>query len=211
MYKRQESLKNIINSNFGSECEIVCAKSGRAVVEQAEAFRPDIAFVDIQMPGLSGIQAMKEIRKYNNSIIFIVISAYDKFHYAQEAINLGVMEYLTKTVNKKKILEVCMKAMSQVDETRQKLSDDLKIREKLETILPIIESGYIYNLLLQDDFHTYQNNYRELLNIEKEYAFMAVLEFGDNVENGILTNAVGASVRASQFYPEFRENHKRLF
>ena len=206
-----ESLKNIINSNFGSECEIVCAKTGRAVVEQAEAFRPDIAFVDIQMPGLSGIQAMKEIRKHNNSTIFIVISAYDKFHYAQEAINLGVMEYLTKPVNKKKILEVCMKAMSQVDEMRQKRSDDLKIREKLETIIPIIESGYIYNLLLQDDFHTYEDNYRELLSIEKGYAFMSVLEFGDNVENGILTNAVGASVRASRFYPEFREITKGFF
>ena len=43
-----ESLKSIINSNFGSECEIVCVKTGRAVVEQAESFRPDIAFVDTQ-------------------------------------------------------------------------------------------------------------------------------------------------------------------
>ena len=206
-----ESLKNIINSNFGSECEIACAKTGRVVVEQAEAFRPDIAFIDIQMPGLSGIQAMKEIRKFNRSTIFIVISAYDKFHYAQESINLGVLEYLTKPVNKKKILEVCMKAMKQVDEARQKRSDDLKIREKLETVVPILESGYIYNLLLQDDFHTYQSNYRELLNIQKEYAFMAVLEFGDSVENGILTNAVGASVRASRFYPELREIARGFF
>lgn len=206
-----ESLKSIINSNFGSECEIVCAKTGRAVVEQAETFRPDIAFVDIQMPGLSGIQAMKEIRKFNRNTIFVVISAYDKFYYAQESINLGVMEYLTKPVNKKKILEVCMKAMKQVDEARQKRSDDLKIREKLETVLPILESGYIYNLLLQDDFHTYQSNYRELLNIQREYAFMAVIEFGDSVENGVLTNAVGASVRASGFYPEFREITKGFF
>lgn len=207
----REALKNIIQSNFGSECEIACAKTGRAVVEQAETFRPDIAFMDIQMPGLSGIQAMKEIRKFNQSTIFIVITAYDKFNYAQEAINLGVMEYLTKPVNKKKILEVCMKAMGLVDEARKKRSDDLKIREKLETVVPIIESGYIYNLLLQDDFHTYQSNYRELLDIETDYAFMAVVEFGDNVENGILTNAVGASVRASRFYPEFREIAKGFF
>lgn len=206
-----ESLKNIINSNFGSECEIACAKTGRGGVELAESFRPDIAFIDIQMPGLSGIQAMKEIRKFNQSTIFIVISAYDKFHYAQESINLGVMEYLTKPVNKKRIVEVCMKAMRQVDETRQKRSDDLKIREKLETVVPILESGYIYNLLLQDDFHTYQSNYRELLNIKKEYAFMAVVEFGDSLENGVLTNAVGASVRASGFYPEFREIARGFF
>ncbi|MDO5136542.1 MAG: response regulator [Eubacteriales bacterium] len=206
-----ESLNSIITSSFGSECEIAFAKTGRAVVEKAESFRPDIAFVDIQMPGLSGIQAIKEIRKTNSSILFIIITAYDKFNYAQEAINLGVMEYLTKPVNKKRILEVCSKAMLQVDEARQKRSDDLKIREKLEIVVPIIESGYIYNLLLQEDFHTYQSNYRELLNIVQDYAFMAVVEFGDSVENGVLTNAVGASVRANKFYPEFREIAKGFF
>ena len=46
-----EALRNIIDSNFGDECEIESAKTGRAVVELAERFRPDIAFMDIQMPG----------------------------------------------------------------------------------------------------------------------------------------------------------------
>lgn len=206
-----ESLKSIIVSNFGSDCEIACAKTGRAVVELAESFRPDIAFMDIQMPGLSGIQAMKEIRKYNTSTIFIVITAYDKFSYAKEAINLGVLEYLTKPVNKKVIVEVCMKAMRKVDEARKKRSDDLKIREKLETVVPMIESGYLYNLLLQEEFHTYQDNYRELLDISEDYALMIVIEFGDSIENGVLTNAVGASVKASKFYPELREIAKDFF
>ena len=78
-----ESIKSIILSNFGSECEVMCVKTGRAVIEQAEAFRPDIAFVDIQMPGLSGIQAIREVRKFNSSMVFIIITAYDKFSYAQ--------------------------------------------------------------------------------------------------------------------------------
>lgn len=42
-----------------------------------------------------------------------------------------------------------MKAMEKVDQTRQKRSDDLKIREKLETVVPMIESGYINNILLR--------------------------------------------------------------
>ena len=44
-----ESLKTVITSNFGKECELAFAKTGRAVVELAESFRPDIAFIDIQM------------------------------------------------------------------------------------------------------------------------------------------------------------------
>ena len=50
--------------------------------------------------------------------------------------------------------------MEKVDSTRQKRSDDLRIREKLETVVPMIESGYINNILLQDDFQTYQDTYK---------------------------------------------------
>lgn len=206
-----ESLKKIIESNFGNECEIHTAKSGRVVVEQAQAYPPDICFMDIQMPGISGIQAIREIQKFNSSVVFVIITAYDKFNYAKEAVNLGVMEFLTKPVNKKVILETCMKAMEKVDQTRQKRSDDLKIREKLETVVPMIESGYINNILLQDDFVTYQDNYTELLNIHQKYGYMVVVEFGDSMENGVLSNAVGASVRANRFYSTFREIAQDFF
>ena len=205
-----ESIKSIILSHFGSECEVMCVKTGRAVIEQAEAFRPDIAFVDIQMPGLSGIQAIREVRKFNSSMVFIIITAYDKFSYAQEAVNLGVMEFITKPVNKKKILEVCIRAMRQVEEARQKLSDDLKIREKLELVVPMIESGFIYNLL-QDDTDIYRSDYLDMLDIRKQYGFMVVLEFGDSMVDGLMTNAVGANVRVNKHYNQLRELVKDYF
>lgn len=206
-----ESLKKIIEAAFGDTCEIHCAKSGRAVVEMAQAYPPDICFMDIQMPGISGIQAIKEIKKFNTSAVFVIITAYDKFHYAKEAVNLGVLEFLTKPVNKKIILETCTKAMEKVDQTRQKRSDDLRIREKLETVVPMIESGYINNILLQDDFVTYQDNYTQLLDIHEKYGYMMVVEFGDSIENGVLSNAVGASVKANKFYSTFREIAQDFF
>lgn len=206
-----ESLKNIIESNFGKECEIHLAKTGRAVVEQAQTYPPDICFMDIQMPGISGIQAIREIQKFNKSVVFIIITAYDKFNYAKEAVNLGVMEFATKPVNKKKIVELCTRAMELVEEKRRKRSDDLRIREKLETVVPMIESGYINNLLLQDDFQMYQDNYRQLLDIREENGYMIVTEFGDTLEEGILTNVVGSSVKANKFYSTFREIAQGFF
>ena len=53
-----DSLKFIIEKNFPGECEIQSAKTGRSVIELAETFRPDIAFMDIRMPGINGIDAM---------------------------------------------------------------------------------------------------------------------------------------------------------
>lgn len=206
-----ESLKSIIETNFGKECEIHLAKTGRAVVEQAQAYPPDICFMDIQMPGISGIQAIREIQKFNRSVVFVIITAYDKFNYAKEAVNLGVMEFVTKPVNKRKIIEICTRAMERVDEERQKRSDDLRIREKLETIVPMIESGFINNLLLQDDFQAYKDNYRQFLDIKEENGYMIVTEFGDSLEEGILTNEVGASVKANKFYSTFREIAQGFF
>ena len=78
-----DSLKFIIEKNFEGLCQVESAKTGRKVIELAESFRPDIAVMDIQMPGINGIEAMREIRQMNKSTVFIVMSAYDKFDYAR--------------------------------------------------------------------------------------------------------------------------------
>ena len=96
----RDSLKMIIEKNFPGQCEIEMARTGRDVIELAEIFRPDIVFMDIQMPGINGIEAIREIKKVNQTAEFIVLSAYDKFDYAKEAVNLGVLEYMTKPFEK---------------------------------------------------------------------------------------------------------------
>lgn len=206
-----ESLKKTITSNFKDVVEIQCAKTGRSVIELAESFRPDIAFMDIQMPGINGIQAIKEIRRSNQSVLFIIISAYDFFDYAKEAINLGVVDYLTKPVNRKAVIDVLMKAMKMVEEERGKRSESLKIREKLETVIPVIETGLIYHILLQENNKQNLDHYLNLLSIDKNYGCMLIVQFGETIKDGILTNAVGMSVKAQSFYSCFRETAKGFF
>lgn len=115
-----DSLKMIIEKRFPHQCEIETAKTGRSVIELAESFRPNVAVMDIQMPGINGIDAIKEIKKSDPSIVFIVLSAYDKFDYAKEAINLGVMEYLNKPFSADIIEETLNKAFKLVDSRKKK-------------------------------------------------------------------------------------------
>jgi len=206
-----ESLKFIIQKNFEGQCEIASAKTGRSVIELAESFRPDIAVMDIQMPGINGIDAMKEIRKFNTSTVFIVLSAYDKFDYAKEAINLGVLEYLNKPVNQETIVTVLSKAMEQIDKTRAKRSQDLLIKEKLETVIPIIENNMIYAILFQDSYADSVDNYKSLLGIEENYGYMIIIEFGEQKEDNHMTNVVGAGVRSQSYGLEFKEITKSYF
>lgn len=206
-----ESLKNIIKKNFGNNCEIACAKTGRAVVELAESFRPDIAFMDIQMPGINGIQAIREIRKFNMVTKFVIITAYDKFDYAKEAINLGVIEYLTKPVNRRTVVEVLERAMTMIDTERKKRSDNLKIQEKLETVIPIVENGFVNSMILQEDGSSDPGYYKMLLDIQSEYAYVILIQFGVDNGEGILTTPVGMSVKAQAFYPECRSICREFF
>ena len=203
-----DSMKFIIEKEFGDECEIQYAKTGRSVIELAENFRPDIAVMDIQMPGINGIDAMKEIRKTNPKIIFIVMSAYDKFDYAKEAIKLGVMEYITKPMERTKILSALKSAMKQVDKDREKRSNDLLIKEKLETVVPILESGLIYEILLHEHFEEDIENYRSMLGIQQNFAYMMTLVYGDDQVGNHMTNAVGSSVKMQQHYQGVRAELK---
>ena len=96
----RESLKFIVDKEFPGSFETFEAKTGRRVIELADEVRPDIAFMDIRMPGINGIDAMKEIKRTNPNIVFVVISAYDKFDYAKQALNLGVIDNINKPFNK---------------------------------------------------------------------------------------------------------------
>ncbi len=206
-----DSMKFIIEKEFGDSCQVECAKSGRSVIELAERFRPDIAVIDIHMPGINGIDAIKEMKAFCTNTVFIVMSAYDKFDYAKEAIALGVMEYITKPMEKTKVVSVLKRAMAQIDGEREKRSNELLIKEKLETVEPIIENGLIYDILLQEHFDEDIDSYRTILGINENFGYMMAMVCGDSQEGNRMTNAIGTSVKISGKYHEIREEVKSLF
>lgn len=206
-----DALSFIIEKNFGDSCVIESAKTGRSVIELAEHYRPDIAFMDIQMPGINGIEAIREIKKTCHNTIFIILSAYDRFDYAKQALGMGVLDYINKPIEKNVIIDILRRAMKEVDATREKRSNDLLVREKLETVVPIIESGLIYSVLFQDNYAEDTQRYRQLLGVNEEQGYMMVIKCGDDQENGHLTNTVGTSVRVQSNYQEIREIIKEFF
>lgn len=181
------------------------------VIETAQEFGPDIAVLDIQMPGINGIEAMKEIRTFNSRMVIIIISAYDKFSFAQEAMNLGALEYITKPFTQEKMAEAVQKAMNLIDDVRKKRSNDLLVREKLQSVVPIIENGFINLILFQEDFTAEMESYRSLLDIREEYGFLITMQFGDQTKSGKLENPVGTSVKLQNYVPMLRETIKEFF
>ena len=69
--------------------------------EHCKQWRPDLAFLDIEMPGLTGIQLAKKLKAINPLVNLIFVTAYDQ--YALEAHRLRASGYVTKPVNKEKV------------------------------------------------------------------------------------------------------------
>lgn len=83
------------------------AISGETAYVMIKELRPDIVFMDIEMPGYSGLEVIKKIQEETDCIIhFVIISAYDEFRYAQEAIRLKVDDFLLKPLDNKDFLEM---------------------------------------------------------------------------------------------------------
>ena len=65
----------------------------------------DVIMTDIVMPDVNGLELIREVKLINPEIKVIILSAYEKFEYAQEAVRLGAVHYLTKPVNLDKLKE----------------------------------------------------------------------------------------------------------
>lgn len=202
----QESLKFIIQQRFKGECELAFAKNGRTAMELADVFRPDVVLMDIQMPGINGIEAMRGIRAKYENIVFIVLTAYDKIEYTQSSIDIGVLAYLTKPIKRKELTETLQKAMRIVERQKEKASYDLEIQEKLESVVPMIENGFVYSMLLEEGINedTFFR-YKELLEIEEKYGYAMVIECGDDFNKGKLSNAVGSGIKLQKHFMLFQE------
>lgn len=199
------SLRKIIEGNFEGDFEIETAKTGTMAVSMALNFHPDIVFMDIHMPGINGIDAIKEIKEKYPDILFVVITAYDKFDYAKEALSLKVFEFIMKPVSKSMVIDIVNRCIAKIQMERKNRMDNLKIREKLDTVIPILENGFISNIILPDAPEVEVEHYRELLEITQDNAYIIMLQFGEENKDEILTNTVGMGVRAQRYYGKMRE------
>lgn len=89
----REALERLLAKAWPELAVVARARNGREAIELFEAHRPDICFVDVQMPGKSGVEAASEIGRRAH-VVFV--TAYDQ--YAVEAFAQGVLDYLVKPV-----------------------------------------------------------------------------------------------------------------
>ena len=139
----RESLRVLVQRQMPGAEVVGEAGSGRQAIELAETLRPDVILMDITMPGLSGLEALREIRARNPVVRCLMVSAHDRFHLAQEALRLGAVDYLLKPVKQSQMFEVLCRLQKELDQERQRRQDELRRKEHFAKLRPLAEAELV--------------------------------------------------------------------
>jgi response regulator RpfG family c-di-GMP phosphodiesterase len=113
----RESLRMILKPYYN----IFTAESGYAAIQMVQQVAVDVVTLDLKMPGISGIETLKEIRGTDQDVMVIIITGYGTLQSAIEAIRYGVFDYIPKPFNVPEIMSIIDKAVQ-----RRKLNQKIK-------------------------------------------------------------------------------------
>jgi len=83
--------------------EVFIALNGQDGISTIKKEKPDLLILDLKLPGMDGIETLKEIRRFEKKLLVIVLTGYETVHSAVEAMKLGAYDYLSKPVDIEKI------------------------------------------------------------------------------------------------------------
>lgn len=114
------------------ELEVVAlVRNGREAVEQFEARQPDVCFLDVHMPGLSGVEAARRIGRRSH---LVFVTAFDR--YAVEAFAQGALDYLVKPVELPRLVETVGRLKERLEAARPALNTEALLRELAAQLSP---------------------------------------------------------------------------
>ncbi|SCP98383.1 response regulator transcription factor [Anaerobium acetethylicum] len=110
--RARKGLFKLITS-IGDEFEIIGeAPDGRKALEIIKSTKPDVVFTDIRMPYMDGMALIKAVESFEIKTKFVILSAYEDFDIARQAISMGVTEYLVKPVTYQEVEDILMRLQS---------------------------------------------------------------------------------------------------
>jgi two-component system LytT family response regulator/two-component system response regulator LytT len=105
------------------------AGDGQVAVETIERLQPEVVFLDVQMPGLTGFEVARRLRERKTASQIVFVTAYDR--HALEAFEVNAVDYLLKPVDPGRLAEA-------VDRARRRVSSERPLNDQLEHIVQLV-------------------------------------------------------------------------
>lgn len=94
-------------------------KNGAEALKALQTLKPELAIIDIKMPGLSGLEILTEIRKENKALIFVILTLYSTDYYQQMALDGGADFFFSKVDDFEKVSTLVADMLKKGDNKNQ--------------------------------------------------------------------------------------------
>ncbi|MBD3921629.1 response regulator [Paenibacillus sp. PR3] len=128
----REGLVDFLDWSSMGISEIETAVDGIDGFDKAMQWEPDIVITDIQMPGMNGIEMANRIKERQPAVRIVVLTGYDDFNFARDALRFGAVDYVLKPVEEEEMLSTMTRVVQSCDEERLKRADDAMLQQRLQ-------------------------------------------------------------------------------
>ncbi|GAA4844141.1 hypothetical protein GCM10023310_22610 [Paenibacillus vulneris] len=177
----REGLEWIVQNMLPGQFEVIHAENGRMAIERAEEHRPQIVLMDVNMPGIQGLDALREIKRLLPETKMVLVTAYDYFSYAKEALTLGVKEYIVKPARREQVVQILQQLVDELERERLKRAEDLQLRDKVSQLQPLVENELALMFMVDQVTGASAPLLSEWLSFPLEQGCSIVIAFSDHV------------------------------
>lgn len=142
----RKAMELMLKYNCPNVEQVMVAANGIEALELFRREQVDIVLMDINLPGANGLETIRQMKMISNRARYVIVSAYNKFEYAQEAIRQDIVDFLVKPIQLDDLREVIAKLAEEIAEIRNKSQHVELQKEKFQTIRPLLENDLIYGV-----------------------------------------------------------------
>lgn len=173
-----EGISSIINWGELGTSLIGTARNGLEAYDFIMKEQPDIVICDIKMPGMNGLQLVEKMAAEKPSIKFIILSGFNEFNYAKQAMEYGVKHYLLKPCNENSIIDALNKVIDELKRDAKKEEFLLETKSRLNQVQPYVKKQLLKEFITSKfDSNRGIHFYEKLLRVNFEEEFIRLVIF----------------------------------
>lgn len=162
----REGLTMLIDGSDGFNV-VASYKNCNNVITELVAWKPDVILMDIDMPGVNGIEGLKKVREQNQDVKILMLTVFDDNKNVFEALKNGANGYLLKKTPPAKLLEyigdvvsggapmtssIATQVLKMFSEMPQQTNNEYNLSEREKQVLQLLVNGYSYKMIANDMF-----------------------------------------------------------
>ena len=142
----------------------VYAANGLEALELAEQVHPDIVMTDIKMPYMDGLELSRQLKQLYPNIRIIILSGFDEFEYAKEAVSLNAEEYLLKPIDAIQLQQVFTRIKNALDKEISERQNQQMLENYYRQSLPVLQENFFASLVQgsipPEEYEKYLHDYQ---------------------------------------------------